>query len=261
MLGQDSRLPDRKGTFTSMGWVIKILTRLASVGVVLVGAAGVASLAVGWGQDAASDTDLSPSNVAELSPGEVIASRFAIESESDCAGVSANTVIARADEPDAMASLIFSPHAIYQSASADAGVASSPAPPADTTNEVVATAGVSDRTVTAPRASQAPVRQARRNNALLNDAQIASIKDRLKLTSEQQAYWPKVESALRAITWRHQGDGRKPAAKEARTLDPNAVEGLKSAAIPLIMRLRDDQKSEVRKLARLMGLENVASQL
>jgi hypothetical protein len=261
-----------------MRWVIKVLSRLAPVCVVLVGAAGVASLAVGWGQDAASDTDLSPSNVAELSPGEVIASRFAIESESDCAGVSApsaKTVIARAGEPDALASLIFSPHAIYQSVSAATAVVSAPAAHAapadtanaDTANEVAAaTTGVSDRVVTAPRsperhASQAPARPARRNNALLNDAQIASIKDRLKLTSDQQAYWPQVESALRAITWGHQGDGRKLAANAPRTLDPNAVEGLKSAAIPLIMRLRDDQKSEVRNLARLMGLENVASQL
>ena len=39
------------------------------------------------------------------------------------------------------------------------------------------------------------------------------------------------------------------------------VQKLIWAAMPLLMRLRDDQKSEVRKLARVIGLEQVASQI
>jgi hypothetical protein len=254
-----------------MHWLIKTISRLALTCIVSLGAAGITSWAVGWGEDSASDAEASPGELAAPSPGEVIESRFAVAPDFTSVSVpSANTVTTRAGDTDVMSSLIFSPYAIYQSASADAAGLSSPlanAPPSDTAEpEVTVTTASVNRAVSATlsperRPTQVPVHRARRNNALLNDAQIASIKDRLKLTSDQQPYWPQVESALRAITWRHQGEGTKPAPNEPRTLDPNAVEGLKSAAIPLIMRLRDDQKSEVRKLARLMGLESVASQL
>jgi hypothetical protein len=37
------------------------------------------------------------------------------------------------------------------------------------------------------------------------------------------------------------------------------VQQLKSAAMPLLWQLRDDQKDEVRKLARMIGLDRVAS--
>jgi hypothetical protein len=37
------------------------------------------------------------------------------------------------------------------------------------------------------------------------------------------------------------------------------VQQLKSAAMPLLFQLRDDQKEEVRKLARVIGLDKVAS--
>jgi hypothetical protein len=45
-------------------------------------------------------------------------------------------------------------------------------------------------------------------------------------------------------------------------VDPNGpeVQRLKSAAIPLIMTMREEQKREVRNLAHLMGLESVAAQ-
>jgi hypothetical protein len=38
------------------------------------------------------------------------------------------------------------------------------------------------------------------------------------------------------------------------------VRELKSAAVPLLMRLNDEQKREVKMLAYVMGLETVASQ-
>ncbi len=45
------------------------------------------------------------------------------------------------------------------------------------------------------------------------------------------------------------------------SLIPNSaeVQQLKSAALPLLFQLREDQKEEVRKLARIIGLEKVAS--
>ena len=90
-----------------------------------------------------------------------------------------------------------------------------------------------------------------------NNGQIASIKTRLKLTPDQLRQWPAVEAALRNITYKK--DSSKPGSK-LQTVDPNsaAVQELKSAATPLIMSFSDEQKNEVRQLARLMGLEQVA---
>ncbi len=46
-------------------------------------------------------------------------------------------------------------------------------------------------------------------------------------------------------------------------IDPDAaeVQQLKSAAMPSLFQLREDQKEEVRSLARLIGLEKVAAQI
>lgn len=100
--------------------------------------------------------------------------------------------------------------------------------------------------------------RARPPNALLNDAQIASIKSRLKLTAEQEKLWTPVETALRGIAWRRGADrrGSGPAA-----LDAQSVERLKSAAAPLMGRLRDDQKREIRSLSHVMGLGDLAEKL
>jgi hypothetical protein len=110
-------------------------------------------------------------------------------------------------------------------------------------------------------ASQGP---ASPTNAVLNNAQIASIKERLKLTSYQSQLWPAVESALRDIAWQgHPDAGRKAASNgHGGSIDPYSVpvQRLKSAAFPLIMTLSDDQKQEVRTMVRLLGLENLASQ-
>jgi len=102
------------------------------------------------------------------------------------------------------------------------------------------------------------------SNAVLNAAQIASIKERLKLTSYQSQLWPPVESALRDISYQGRADasGRKLVSAKGGTIDPNSVpvQRLKSAAFPLIMSLSEDQKQEVRTMVRLMGLDNLASQ-
>src|SRR6202021_1652108 len=97
--------------------------------------------------------------------------------------------------------------------------------------------------------------------ALLSDEQIAGIKERLKLSSSQESYWPAVENALRAVA-RKIHTTRQPDPKAA-PIDPDAdeVQQLKSAAMPLLFQLREDQKREVRTLARLIGLEKVAAQI
>jgi hypothetical protein len=44
-------------------------------------------------------------------------------------------------------------------------------------------------------------------------------------------------------------------------IDPDSqeVQQLKSAAMPLLFQLREDQKDEVRRLARVIGLDKVAA--
>jgi hypothetical protein len=138
-------------------------------------------------------------------------------------------------------------------------------PPARADNPTPAPAA--KRAVQAPHPAAAPG-PASPSNAVLNNAQIASIRERLKLTSYQSQLWPPVESALRDISWQgHPDAGRKVASNVApnghgATIDPNSppVQRLKSAAFPLIMSLSEDQKQEVRTMVRLMGLENLAAQ-
>jgi hypothetical protein len=103
--------------------------------------------------------------------------------------------------------------------------------------------------------------QPQKSYALLSDAQIAGIKERLKLSPSQESYWPAVENALRAVARKiHTARQADPAGTIA-PIDPEAeeVQQLKSAALPLLFQLREDQKREVRTLARLIGLEKVAA--
>jgi hypothetical protein len=106
------------------------------------------------------------------------------------------------------------------------------------------------------RAALAPVPQpVKQSSNVFTDSQIAGIKAKLKLSTHQQLYWPAVASALRKIDYVRQAGGKSP------SIDPNSpgVQQLKSAAFPLIMSFDEEQKSQVRQLARNMGLEEVAS--
>jgi hypothetical protein len=99
--------------------------------------------------------------------------------------------------------------------------------------------------------------------SLLSDGQIAGIRDRLKLTSSQEYYWPSVETALRNVARRIQANKLSNPNAPGVPIDPDCdeIQQLKSAAMPLLFQLRDDQKEEVRKLARIIGLEKVAQQI
>jgi hypothetical protein len=102
-----------------------------------------------------------------------------------------------------------------------------------------------------------------KNYALLSDVQIAGIKDRLKLSASQESYWPPVETALRAVARKIHAKRQADPNGAGIPIDPEAeeVQQLKSAAMPLLFQLREDQKSEVRSLARIIGLEKVASMI
>jgi hypothetical protein len=115
----------------------------------------------------------------------------------------------------------------------------------------------------APKPKLAVKPQPPKPNALLNEEQIANIKQRLKLSSAQEYYWPAVEDALRAVARRIHATHKIDPNAAVAPIDPDAeeVQQLKSAAMPLLFQLREDQKQEVRTLARLIGLEKVAAQI
>jgi hypothetical protein len=114
-----------------------------------------------------------------------------------------------------------------------------------------------------PKAVAKPQPQPQKNYALLSDGQIAGIKDRLKLSSSQESYWPPVESALRAVARKIHASRQANPTAPGVPIDPDSaeVQQLKSAAMPLLFQLREDQKSEVRSLARIIGLEKVAAMI
>jgi hypothetical protein len=129
------------------------------------------------------------------------------------------------------------------------------APPAVTSPAIPSQPPAKPKLVTRP----AP----QKDYTLLSDAQIAAIKGRLNLTASQQQSWPAVEDALRAVAKRiHETKQANPRAASP-PIDPASaeVQQLKSAAMPLLFTLREDQKREVRSLARIIGLEQVASQI
>ena len=112
-----------------------------------------------------------------------------------------------------------------------------------------------------PKAAAKPPVQ--KSYALLSDIQIAGIKERLRLSSAQESYWPPVENALRAVARKIHATRQANPNASGMPIDPEAeeVQQLKSAAMPLLFQLREDQKSEVRSLARIIGLEKVASMI
>jgi hypothetical protein len=135
------------------------------------------------------------------------------------------------------------------------------APPASSATDLLPrpTAGAAAK----PSAAVARSIAANRAGYILDEAQIASIKTRLHLTPDQERMWPAVEAALRNMAYkRTQQAAARGAARnvQAAAVDPEAVEGLKSAAVPLIMSFSSEQKDEVRSLAHVMGLDQLASQ-
>jgi hypothetical protein len=112
----------------------------------------------------------------------------------------------------------------------------------------------------APAPASAEAAKADRPGALFTDAQIASIKSRLKLTSRQMRHWPAVEAALRDLNWQDKRGGRR-SKDHLLTLEASKVQQLNVAAKPLMDSLTEEQKREVRTLAHVVGLDRVASGL
>ncbi len=200
------------------------------------------------------------------------------------AGAAATSILGRDSVPAAKADMnspvVKSPIANRQSkqdrlAVTRLALASFDPPPAQKLSEPLRQAFASTRSadIEQPKAVAIPVPQKpkpvakavpQKPYALLSDGQIAGIKERLRLSSDQEYYWPAVENALRAVARKiHSTRQADPHVAAAMPIDPESteVQQLKSAAMPLLFQLREDQKQEVRTLARLIGLEKVAAQI
>jgi hypothetical protein len=95
------------------------------------------------------------------------------------------------------------------------------------------------------------------NGGPLTAHEIARIRAALHLTADQEAGWKDVEAVLVDIG-RQQVAAQK-AGKPRPTVSADVTQRLYWAAGPLLMSLREDQKREIRRIARVMGLESVAS--
>jgi hypothetical protein len=192
-----------------------------------------------------------PAATAATSVAQRVASIQTIDAEPSYMLASANARPVRVNLP--------SRSALPQAVPTEA-LAYAPATEADSRHRAPAAAAV-ERATAGPqpherRAALEPAqRPAKQSPNVFTDAQIAAIKTKLKLSPQQQHYWPAVASALRNIDYARQAAGKSP------SIDPNSpgVRQLKSAAFPLIMSFDAEQKSQVRQLARNMGLEEVAA--
>lgn len=142
---------------------------------------------------------------------------------------------------------------------------SAPSPAAmGVTRPVRARAAVPHPAAEAKAPESSAQRLGERPGFMLNDAQIASIRRRLHLTPDQERMWPAVEAALRNIAYARTREARRHGASvmSFASLDPygSEVQGLKSAAFPLIMSFNSEQRNEVRSLAHVMGLDRLASE-
>jgi hypothetical protein len=129
--------------------------------------------------------------------------------------------------------------------------------------KIAAPAAMAPAPLAPPKPKVATKPPPQKSYALLSDMQIASIRQRLRLSSDQESYWPAVERALRAVARKIHATRKADPNATGAPIDPDAaeVQQLKSAAMPLLFQLREDQKEEVRTLARMIGLEKVAAQI
>ena len=110
-----------------------------------------------------------------------------------------------------------------------------------------------------PKAADLPPVQT--SYTLLSDIQIVAIKERLRMSEAQAKYWPPVETALRDLAKRKHAARQAGSDKGVVSLSSAEAQELQTAAAPLLRQLREDQKREVRALARIIGLEVVASRI
>jgi hypothetical protein len=238
------------------GWVLVALTLLGAIGGVVTGLSAHSIRTAGaLPADEPESFERAHSVVASLAAPPPAAEEMSLAST------------ASTPWPEDEDSGLFSPVLTYPArvASAPASSAVAPAPASVSNEPAAAPAPAASQPAPQPAAAKpAPHQAASRPGGVLNDAQIASLKKRLNLTPDQEALWPAVEAALRNVSYVRKTKEVKVASAGGAPMayvDTNSaeVQQLKYAALPLIMRLNDDQKREVKSLAYVMGLGSVAS--
>jgi hypothetical protein len=199
----------------------------------------------------------------ELSAAQAVALRFPQDLDDASAGTAAAIM-------SNVRLALLSPEPMVTQASAAPVLQASALAPAQTVPPMAAVAAPQAAPAMARAGTVKPVASVHRRDDrpgyILNDAQIASIKTRLNLTADQEQMWPAVEAALRNISYTRTRDAHRRGAPantvQLAAAEPDAadVQGLKSAAIPLIMSFNAEQKDEVRSLAHVMGLDQLAAQ-
>jgi hypothetical protein len=208
-----------------------------------------------------------PAQGAELSPAQIVAMRFPASwgAAQPAKQAAAKATAARAATWQPSANELFSPYPSYLPRpvqGSDAGAAPETALAyADPAPEPAPAARAASPAFQLASANSAPERQRATapRGAVLNDAQIASIRERLNLTPSQQRMWPPVEAALRGLVYKKLASANQ---KAAPVLDPASpeVSRLKSAAVPLVMSFNSEQRNELRTLAHLVGLGSLVAQ-
>jgi len=236
-------------------FLTKTMTIVALICFLVVGAAATAIL----GRDSipAALPQLASASVASVQPPAAVEAPVSNKANKKDRLAVVSYALAAYEPPQTTVALSEPLRQAYAStAPADIGLPKEVAPDASTAPAV-------SSPVAPPKPKAAAKPQPQKNYALLSDGQIAGIKDRLKLSASQESYWPPVETALRAVARKiHAGRQANPNAPGV-PIDPESaeVQQLKSAAMPLLFQLREDQKNEVRSLARIIGLEKVAAMI
>jgi len=96
----------------------------------------------------------------------------------------------------------------------------------------------------------------------MTDGHISRLKAVLKLTADQQRYWPAVESALRRLARRQSADRSSDGMVRraaAAAVDAAAARRVASAAGPLISVLDEQQKQAGMRVVQALGFGHLAA--
>ena len=248
----------------------------------VVGAAGAAGLAAGLtlrsgqvSEHVRLDIDLTateaiafrfPNGWAEVAEANSSGSVMAAEEQATPAPVPARYAVASASSVPFILKSKPAPEPVALQPIEDAGVppwAEAALPPLPRMRPAAAPKLGSPAATVASAEHGAPAKHAARkpvqSSAVLNGAQIASIKRRLNLTPDQARYWPAVEAELRKMEYKKDAKGNvRTASIDTSKMD---VQGLRTAGFPLVMSFSDDQRRELKSLTHLLGLEGAMSGL
>jgi hypothetical protein len=89
-------------------------------------------------------------------------------------------------------------------------------------------------------------------------AEIVRFKEALRLSRDQEPYWGPIAGLLREVG-RQQMEQVEAGHKPEFDMGMDMMQRFYSAASPLLQSLREDQKAELRRRAKMMGLGAYAS--